>query len=269
MRRTSIRVRRTVAPAALPLGALLAAAAGNPVQAAPEEIQVYANDINAPRQWGLDLHLNDVVTGDSTPDHPGGEASTNRPRLTPEWSYAIDNHFELGAYLPLATLDDHGAFRVDGYKVRIKWLGEHPERGVYYGLNYEVGREDIHLDQNPWNNEIKLIGGWASDKWLVGGNVNFDFALSGPAKAPPQVELDLKVGYKVLKDTMIGVETYNGAGATSRFGRFSHSPQSTFLALDTRLGRWDVNLGIGKGYGVNPDGLIVKMIIGVPIDGRR
>jgi hypothetical protein len=269
MRRTKILLRQTRLGPLFALGAVAVWAAGAPAGAAPEEIQVYTNDINDPGQWGLDLHVNDVATGDGTPDHAGGEASTDRLRLTPEWSYALDTHFELGAYLPLATLDDHGAFRVDGYKVRLKWLGEHPEQGFYYGLNYEVGREDIHLDQNPWNNEIKLIGGWEGDRWLIGSNVNFDFALSGPAKTPPDVELDLKVGYKIRQGTMVGFETYNGAGTTSHFGQFNRGQQSTFLAMDTRIGRWNLNVGVGEGYGANPDGVIVKMIISAPLGGRR
>lgn len=250
----------------LPLLATLAlAVSARPAQAAPEEVQVYTNDINAPGQVGLELHVNHVATGDPTPDYPGGQSSTGRLRVTPEWSYGIDEHFELGVYLPLTTIDNHGTFRADGYKIRLKWLPQHSERGVYYGINYEVGREDHHLDQNPWNNEVKLIGGWEGNRWLIGGNVNFDFALSGPAKAPPAVELDTKVGYKLQEATLIGFETYNGAGNTTSFGHFGSSDQATYLTLDTKVGRWDVNAGIGRGYGANADHLILKMIVGVPI----
>ncbi|HZU64222.1 MAG TPA: hypothetical protein VFF98_11100 [Novosphingobium sp.] len=236
-----------------------------PALAAPEEIQVYTNEINDPGEIGLELHANTVPTGNAAPDHAGGEGSTGRLRLTPEWSLGLGEHFELGAYVPLMTLDDHGAFRADGFKVRLKWLGRHAERGVYYGLNYEIGREDIHLDQNAWNNEVKLIGGWEGDRWLIGSNVNFDFALSGPAKGPPDVEWTTKLAYKLHEDTLIGVETYNGMGSTARFGQFGASDQSTFATFDTRMGIWDLNLGIGRGYGSNPDHLILKMIIGLPI----
>ena len=64
---------------------------------------------------------------------------------------------------------------------------------------------------------------------------------------------------------MVGIETYNGAGSTKAFGRFSSSDQATYLAYDTALGRWDLNFGVGKGYGANADHLILKMIIGFPI----
>ena len=249
----------------LMLAVLVPFVSARPASAAPEEVQVYTNDINAPGQLGLELHLNQVSAGDPAPDHIGGESSLGRYRLTPEWSYSLNDQIELGAYLPLTTLDRHGALRADGYKVRIKWLPAHPETGFYYGLNYEVGWEDRHLDQNPWNNEVKVIGGWQNARWLMGGNVNFDWALHGPAITAPEVELDAKLAFKLSPMTQIGLETYNGAGSTKDFGRFSRSVQATYLALDTKLGRWDLNLGLGKGYGTNPDHLIVKMILGVPI----
>jgi hypothetical protein len=234
-------------------------------RAADEEIQVYMHEINAPHQLGLDVHVNDVASGDGTPDYPGGESSLHRLRVTPEFSYALDDHFELGAYLPLATLDAGGHLRADGWKLRLKWLGSHTEHGFFYGINYEVGRLDYRLDRNPWNNEIKLIGGWESDKWIIGANANFDFALSGPDKTPVDVQLATKVGYKLSAKTRVGIESYNGIGTFRHLGKFGTDDQSTFVAVDTALGRWDLNLGVGKGYGTSRDDVIVKFIIGVPI----
>lgn len=233
--------------------------------AADEEIQVYLNDIDAPHQVGLDVHVNYVPSGDATPDYPGQESSLHRLRVTPEWSYALDDHVELGAYLPLATLDNAGHLRADGWKVRVKWLGRHPEHGWFYGVNYEVGRLSYRLDANPWNNEIKLIAGREGKRWLIGGNANFDFALSGPARTPPQVQWASKVGYKVSEATLIGLESYNGLGTTNHFGVFRGNEQSTFVTLDTRIGRWNLNAGLGKGYGASRDSTIVKVVIGVPL----
>jgi len=253
--------RRAITCLATAFGLMAAGAA----RAADEEIQVYMNEINAPGQPGLDLHVNDVASGDATPDYPGGQSSLHRVRFTPEFSYSLDDHFELGAYLPLTTLDASGRLRADGWKVRVKWLGKHAERGFYYGINYEVGRVDYGLDRNPWNNEIKLIGGWEGTKWIIGANANVDFALSGPARTPADVQLATKVGYKLKEDTTIGLETYNGVGTIRTIGNFSGSDQSTFIALDTKIGRWNFNAGVGKGYGTSKDDVIVKFIIGVPI----
>ncbi len=260
MRCTIVLLRSIAGCASLP-----ALIAGGHARAADEEIQVYMNEINAPGQPGLDLHVNDVASGKGTPDYPGGQSSLHRVRVTPEFSYSLDDHFELGAYLPLTTIDANGRFRVDGWKLRVKWLARHPGRGFYYGINYEVGRVDYRLDQNAWNNEVKLIAGWESDHWIIGTNTNIDFALSGPAKTPASVQLATKAAYKLARETTFGIESYNGIGTVRSFANVSASEHSTFLALDTRLGRWDLNAGIGKGYGTAKDSVIVKFIIGVPI----
>ncbi len=244
---------------------VLALMGASAARAADEEIQVYMNDINAPGQPGLDIHVNGVTAGQDMPDYKGGQSSLHRVRVTPEFSFSLDDHFELGLYLPLATLDSSGHFRVDGWKVRVKWLGRHPERGFYYGVNYEVGRLDYGLDRNPWNNEVKLIGGWEGEKWIAGVNANIDFALSGPAKAPADMQLATKLGYKITKAITIGVESYNGVGTVHNFGNLSGSDHATYAAIDTHVGRFNLNFGVGKGYGTNKDATIVKLIIGVPI----
>lgn len=245
---------------------LVGVALSHPARAADEEIQVYLNDINAPHEAGLELHVNDVLSGEASPALPGQESSLHRLRVTPEWSYALDRHFELGAYLPLTTLDRSGTFRVEGAKLRLKWMGSATDDGVFYGVNYEVGRVDSKLDANPWNNEVKLIGGWAGRRWVIGGNVNFDFALSGPEKAPVDVELAGKIDYKLTPATMIGIETYNGIGNFRDFGHFRGNDQATYLVIDTRLGkRFDLNAGIGKGYGTNRDDVTAKLILGMRI----
>src|SRR5579863_8539733 len=44
-----------------------------PAQAAPEEIQVYLDDLVGTGNFGMDVHNNYVVSGSETPDYPGGE----------------------------------------------------------------------------------------------------------------------------------------------------------------------------------------------------
>ena len=66
-----------------------------------DEVQVYADDINAPGKFGLELHLNSTLKGRSAPDYPG-EITPNRGiRLTPEFSYGISHDFEAGCYVPM------------------------------------------------------------------------------------------------------------------------------------------------------------------------
>jgi hypothetical protein len=254
------------------LVAVLTVAAGvalaAPAFAADEEIQVYMDEMSKPGQFGLDLHNNYVLSGDGGLDYAGQMSSLHRYRLTPEWSYGLTRDVELGLYLPLTTLDGEGHFAADGIKGRVKWIAPHPESQTWFwGANLEIGRVAHSLDENPWNGELKGIVGGRFGRWTVASNLNFDFKVSGPAPAPASLDFDTKVSYAVTKDFAIGVESYNGLGTFKRFGHFGEADQTLYGVIDAGLGKWDLNLGLGHGYGSSRDGWVLKAIIGVPIDG--
>jgi hypothetical protein len=56
--------------------------------AAPDEIQVYTDDIRAPGEFGVELHLN-RAKGRSTADYPGEIPPNHVFRATPEISLGI------------------------------------------------------------------------------------------------------------------------------------------------------------------------------------
>jgi len=57
--------------------------------AAPEEIQVYLDELNAPGQLGLDLHSYYVMAGAGTAAYSGAQPALHVFRLTPEFSYGL------------------------------------------------------------------------------------------------------------------------------------------------------------------------------------
>jgi len=237
-----------------------------PARAAPEEVQVYMDEMDKPGEIGLDLHTSYVATGDAILDYPGAQSARHRLRLTPEFSYGLSDSVELGLYLPLTTLDSEGRLSLDGAKVRIKYLAPRsPGQRWFWGANFEIGYVGYKLDPNPWNAEFKAIAGMKTGRWTLAANANFDFKIAGPASAPASLDFDTKLSYRVGRHTAIGLESYNGVGEFAHFGRFGSNDQSTYATIDTDLGRWDLNLGLGHGYGANNDGFIVKAVIGVPL----
>ena len=167
--------------------------------------------------------------------------------------------------MPLATIAPDGVLRASGVKMRLKWIAPHKEEGFFWGANFEIGRVSHRLDENPWNSELKLIGGWRKGRWVAAVNGNFDFTVSGPNPGPATFELTSKLGYQVTPKLTLGAESYNEVGPLRDLGHLSQTEHSTYLVVDTQLGRWDVNAGIGKGYGTNADSLLIKFVIGVPI----
>ena len=238
-----------------------------PALAADEEIQVYMDEMSRPGQFGLDLHNNYVTSGDGAPDYAGGMSPLHRYRLTPEWSYGLSKDIELGLYLPLTTLDSSGHFEADGIKGRIKFIAPRPEgQPWFWGLNLEVGRVSHGLDINPWNAELKGIWGVRRGPWTLAFNLNLDWVVSGPQPSPASLDFDTKLSYRLAKDFGLGIESYNGLGTFKRFGRFGENDQAIYGVVDTGLGKWDLNLGVGHGYGSSRDSWTLKAIIGVPID---
>ncbi len=257
-------MKRLVLLLALAVGTALA----RPALAADEEIQVYMDDMDRPGQFGLDLHNNYVLSGDPGLDYAGEQSSLHRYRLTPEWSYGLTKDVELGLYLPLTTLDSQGRFEADGVKGRVKFIApKAPGQTWFWGLNLEIGRVSHALDDNPWNGELKGIVGGRFGRWTVASNLNLDFKVAGPAPSPLSFDFDTKVSYALTKTFAVGVESYNGLGTVRNFGRLGQADQALYGAVDTSLGKWYFNFGLGHGYGSSRDGWTLKAIISVPIDG--
>lgn len=266
-RSAMISVRSTHVLAGILLGALPASEAC----AADEEIQVYMDEMNPAGGYGLDVHLNYVPEGrPASFDWSGEEASEHRLRVTPEWSYGLTSWLELGAYLPLMEIDPRGGLEIGGVKGRIKFIAPH-KRGshFFWGLNYELGRVRRSLDINPWNSELKAIAGWRQGKVTVATNLNFDFAVSGPRPGPATFQLATKAAYELRPGFSVGLENYNDLGDTHRLRLNRRGDHMTFFTIDKALGGFDLNLGVGRGYGAPEDKWVVKAIVGIPIDPRQ
>jgi hypothetical protein len=251
------------------LAALLAAACmAGTARGADEEIQVYMDEMNRKGGFGLDVHLNDVLDGRlRDADYLGQMASQHRVRITPEFSYGLTPNLELGAYLPLFTIDPHDGAEFGGVKGRLKFIAPKAADSPYFwGVNFELGRVRRSLDINPWNAELKLIGGYRSGPWTLAANVNIDWAVSGPDKGPTTYEVATKLSYRVADDLALGIENYTDLGTARRFAHLDDGDQKLFLVADKSFGRWDLDIGVGHGFGHPEDRWIVKAIVGVPID---
>jgi hypothetical protein len=246
---------------------LLLAAAAGAGQAAPEEIQVYMNEMSTPGEFGLDVHANYVLSGATAADYAGAQVGRRTLRITPEFSYGWTPNLELGAYL-LSSRDADGRLHVDGEKVRLKFIAPAAkENPFFYGANLELGRVDHRLDENPWNGELKGIFGYQGARWTAALNANLDFKVSGPTASPATLELAAKLAYKTASGSQLGIESYNGIGELRRLGALGRQARTVYAVLDTKVGDWDLNLGLGRGNAAASDRWVLKAIVGVPFGG--
>ena len=269
---------RTLTPSPIRLLAGLSLFAGvsgawlslaGPAAAAPEEIQVYEDDLVKPGGIGLDLHNNYVLSGSSLPDHSGGAAPEHAYRLTPEFYYGLAPNLEVGVYV-LSEVERDGTTTVGGEKLRLKYIAPRASEAqpFYWGVNFEIGRVSNRYDVNPWNAELKGIAGYVRGPWKLVANANLDWTVSGPQPQKPTLNLDFKVGYALARDLSIGVETYNDIGDAHNFGRFSQQQEALYAVVDTSIHGWDLNLGVGRGLSGPTDHWVAKAVIGVPFGPR-
>lgn len=232
--------------------------------AAPEEIQVYLDDLTPVGQFGTDVHNNWVFSGSDTPDYPGALPANHLYRLTPEFYYGLSDVFELGLYA-LTTTAPGGNPQFDGPKLRLKFVAPHDElQGPFWGANLEIGDTALRVSPQPWGTELKGIYGWRNSRWLYAANLNFDWTSTRAFGGAVSLDVDQKLAYTTDAGYQLGFESYNELGPASDLGHFSRLSETLYLALDTDLGKaFDLNAGIGRGLTPASDRWVVKFIIGI------
>ena len=229
-----------------------------PAIAAPEEIEIYLDDFSEAGKYGLDLHTNYVSSGQSPTE--------NQFRLTPELSYGINTNWEVAGYF-LTVTDSGGQPRTDGVKARARWRPSEPSQTspFYWAINYEIGQVANDISPNELTSEVKLIGAWRNDPWLLGVNFNYDRSIADHPKQSATTEIDIKVEYEIKPGFQIAWENYSSLGAIQPEPGQPQQSNANYLVTDFALGKWDLNLGIGHVTGQSTDNTVLKAIFGVPL----
>ena len=238
--------------------------------ALPDEIQVYTDDINAPGEFGLELHVNTTPRGNRTPEYPGEVVTQRGLRVTPEFSYGLSKSFELGLYVPLVLSD--GNWSVAGFKPRLKWLpikGDATSGGWYAGANLELSNIKPRFNAARHSAELRIMLGHRSHDWVIGVNPVFGWALSAsqqvPAAQNPQFSFNTKVTRRVAENVAAGFEVYNHKGRWGNFDPPSEQGKTFYLVLDVENKVLPFHLGIGRGTNGATDGWTVKAIFDPPL----
>jgi len=231
-----------------------------------DEIQVYDDAINAPGEFGLELHVNTTPRGRSTPDYPGEITPQHAWRITPEFSWGLSKTWEAGLYLPTIRDANHN-YSLAGVKLRIKWMPEvAPETGGYfYGANLELAHVKPQFEQATNSLELRPIVGWRNSTWLVAANPVLGYDLNKSQRGGGlDLSPALKVARKVAEGIALGVEMYSGIGKIANPLSRSAAERMLFIALDVDKGPMPFNIGIGKGLNTVTDKWTVKAIFDVP-----
>jgi hypothetical protein len=231
---------------------------------AVDEIQVYNAEIAKVGQWTFQLHLNYAFAGRKEPDFPGGLVPNHALNGTGEWAYGITDWWEMGFYTPFAV-DQNLTPYSNAAKIRQLFVTPNADkREFFYGVNFEFSYAMPQFADTKWNMEIRPIIGFRKGdyEFIVNPIVDIGFGQNGAAVFAPAARFARK-----LSETLsVGVEYYTDLGPLQNFLPVNEQQHNIYAVVDFKVGRFDVNAGLGYGLTPGSDRLMAKMIIGTDLN---
>jgi hypothetical protein len=236
---------------------------------AADEIQLYNADINEVGQFSIQQHFNYTITGIPTPAYPGALISNHALNETPEFAYGVTPWLELGLYVP-GAVNEQGQFLSNNIKLRTLFaIPDAGKKDFFYGLNFEYDFPSWPFVPSRFAMEVRPIIGWRNSQWELIINPIIDFAWGqlGEVDFAPAARLARKLG----EDRFIGLEYYSGLGAPGNFPSFTQQSHQLYAVTDFKIGKIDVDFGIGYGLTPGSDRWIAKTILTYefPVPGKK
>lgn len=237
---------------------------GGNVSAAPDEIQVYTEELNDPGQFGLEEHVNYSFNGVRVPEYPGQMPPNHVLQVTSEFSYGLTRTLEAGLYVPFAFTPGGDTF-LNGLRGRLKYIAPRDEGDpMFYGLNLELGRDPLRTSDSISAMEIRPIIGYRDAKWLVSFNPILTLGLAANVSRQPQFEPCVKLTHVVGDGVRSGLEYYGAYGSPTHPLPSNQRSHSVYVVADMVKGGYDLDFGIGRGFVNSTDTWVMKAIIGLP-----
>lgn len=232
--------------------------------ALPDEIQVYTDDLNAPGERSMELHVNTTPRGRRTADFPGEVTPGHGLRVTPEFSLGLTPTMDAALYLPFVR-DAEGRLLFGGPKLRLKWLPLRPAEGGagwFAGLNGEYSWLNRNFETETRKLELRPIIGWKDAGWLLAFNPVLDWALNGPDRSGrPDFNPSFKVARTVAPEVALGFEVYAELGPLGRPLAANQQARTLYAAMEWERAPLPFHLGIGRGLNSATDKWTLKAIL--------
>lgn len=226
--------------------------------ALPDEIQVYTDDLEAPGERGLELHVNTTPSGRTRPDYPGEVVPHHGLRITPEISWGLARNWDGGIYLPFVRSAE-GADFFAGPRLRLKWLPVRPTQGgsgAFAGINLEISFVRQRFEQARRTTEVRPILGYRGEAWLFSFNPIVTADLAGEGKGVLMFAPAAKLSRSLSHGMAFGAEYYAELGRLSHFAPRAEQSHTLYAVIDTER----VNFGIGRGLTGATDRWTIKAI---------
>jgi hypothetical protein len=183
---------------------------------------------------------------------------------TPELAYGVTDWFEMGWYAPFAV-DQNGRFLSNGAKFRYLFVTpDAAKRNFFYGVNFEISYATPPFSQTKYNLEVRPIIGVRNSEYefIVNPIVDFGFGDDGGNDFVPAARL----ARKLKENLSIGVEYYTDLGPVGSLLPFNQQQHNIYGVVDFKIGKFDVNFGVGYGLTGASDRWMTKLIIGTELN---
>jgi hypothetical protein len=223
------------------------------VSAAPNEIKVFTDELAGYGEQTLETHVNKA-------SRAGPRAANLRTPLQvmPEYSYGIWRNWEFSLQLP-ASFSADGS-RLEGYRAELQYVAPHDdEAGFYWGVNFELARIERAGEPSFWNVEAIPILGYRTGRWHVVANPGVDKAVSGRS-GTVNFQPAAKLAYRAFEKNHFGLEYYVDAGRLRNPAPRNEQSRVLYFAWDGKLGKSDINIGLGRGLTESSDRWVLKAI---------
>jgi hypothetical protein len=237
----------------------LAASIGSHAWADTSELEVYRSDITDEGELNFDFAGNVM----RAPRHSDTSGQTLVQAIG-ELSFGMGNGVDIGLKIPVSY--SNGTWVGKSALGEVKYIASHEKIGWYWGAEIEVGYFSAFEERQQWTAEIAPIVGFRTDKWEFVLNPGISAASGGDRKGVVEFEPGAKVAYLLAQKTAIGLEYFSEAGSVHTMLPGRKRNELAFLAVDTKIGKSTINLGIGHGVNSYSPGFALKTVLDLEFD---
>jgi hypothetical protein len=227
------------------------------------EIQVYGSALVPPQRTMVELHSNFTVEGRSTVVD-GLLPTEHAFHETLEITHGFAPWLEVGVYVFTSVRDGNGW----------SWVGDHvrprlavPESWrwpVGVSLSTEFGYQRRAFSTDTWTWEIRPIIDQQLGRWYWAVNPALEKTVTGESAGRGwEFSPNAAVSYDLSAQVTAALEYYGAFGPLSGFDPAPEQQHQLFVAVDLNVSpRWEINLGVGRGFTSSTDHLLLKTIFG-------
>jgi hypothetical protein len=168
-----------------------------------------------------------------------------------------------GVYAPFAV-DQNGQSYSNAIKLRQLFVTPNAaDREIFYGVNFEFSYAMPQFSDAQWNMEIRpIIGVREGDyEFIINPIVDIGFGRNGDMVFAPAARFARNFG----ENLALGIEYYSDLGPFPNFVSVNEQQHNIYAVVDFKVGRFDINAGVGYGLSPGSDRLMAKMIIGTDL----